>query len=104
MDYGVDAVSGAACGVRALGNASDKAGVIDEKAHIREALRDDADVAALTVLVGLLAERQSFVHADHFHTERARPLDETCSDVIRKEIALTVYAPLRVGFPRASLP
>src|SRR5262249_51463845 len=64
-DKGVDAVARAAPGVGALGDASDETRVIDEKAHVRKALRRNADVAALAVLVGLTAEGQSLVHADH---------------------------------------
>src|SRR6266545_6163360 len=50
-DEGVDAVARAAPGVGALGDTGDKTRVIDEEAHIREALGHDADVAALAVLV-----------------------------------------------------
>ena len=100
----VDAVACAAPGVGALRDAGDEARVIDEEAHVREALRHDADVAALAVLVGLLAERQSLVDADHLDAERARLLDEARADVVRQKEALAVQAPLGIGLPRAHLP
>ncbi len=103
-DERVDAVAGAAPGVGALGHSGDEARVIDEEVHVREALRDHADVAALAVLVGLLAERQALVHADDLHAERARLLDEADADVVGQEEALAVRAPLRVGLPRADFP
>ncbi len=70
-------------GVRALGDAGNETRVIDEKAHVRKAFGYDTDVAALAVLVGLLAERQSLMHADHLHAQRARLLDEAHTDVVR---------------------
>ena len=102
-DERVDAVARAAPAVGALRYAGDETRVIDEKAHIRKALRHDADVAALAVLVGLLAEWQTLVHADYFHAERARLLDEARADIVRQEEPLAVNAPLRVALPRATL-
>ena len=93
----IDAVARAAPAVGALRYAGDKPRVIDQETHIRKAFRHDPDVAALAVLVGLLAERQSLVHADHFHAERARLLDEARADVVRQKKALAVNAPLRVA-------
>ena len=78
---------------RCSGDAGDETRVVDEEAHVGKALRDDADVAALAVLVGLLAERQALVHADHLHAERARFLDEAHADVVGEEEALAVRVP-----------
>ena len=78
--------------------------MIDEEAHVRKALGHDADVAALAVLVGLLAEGQSLVHADHFDAERARLLDEARADIVRQEKSFAVHAPLGVGLPRLYFP
>src|SRR5215475_4989693 len=87
-DERVDAVALGARIVGPLGRLGDEARVIDEEAHVGEALRDDADVAALAVLVGLFPEREPLVHADHLHAERARLLDEARADVVGEEIAL----------------
>jgi hypothetical protein len=78
--------------------------MIDQKTHIRKAFRHDPDVAALAVLVGLLAEWQTLVHADYFHAERARLLDETRADIVRQKKTLAVNAPLRVALPRRHFP
>src|SRR5688572_7792552 len=81
-DESVDTVAGAAAIEGALGNSGNKTRVVDEKTYIRKTLGDNADVAALTVLVGLLTERQTLLHADHLHAERARLLDEAGADLI----------------------
>src|SRR5262249_61802031 len=64
-DKGVDAVARAASAVGTLGEAGDETRVIDDEAHVRKALRHNADVAALAMLVVLTAEVQSLVHAGH---------------------------------------
>src|SRR5688572_807835 len=103
-DERVDAVARATPRKRALRDTGDKTRVVNEEAHIRETLGDDADVAALAVLVGLLAEGQSLVHADHFHAKSARLLDEADADVVRQKKTFAVHAPLGVGLPRAHFP
>ena len=79
----------------------DEARVVDQEAHVREALCDGADVAALAVLVGLRPERQALVHADDLDAEPARLLDEADADVVVEEEARAVRSPLRVGLPGA---
>ena len=90
-DQRVHAVAFRAVIVALLGVARHEAGVVDEKAHIGEALRDH-DVAALAVLVGLPAEGNALVHADHLHAQRACALDETDTCIVRQEEALAVRA------------
>src|SRR3989442_11649703 len=66
-DKSIDTVARAALSVRALGDAGNETREIDEEAHVRKAFGYDTDVAALAVLVGLLAERQSLMNADHLN-------------------------------------
>src|ERR671931_1324840 len=79
----VDAVALRRGIVGLLLHAGDEARVVDQELDVRKALRHDADIAALAVLVGLRAEGQALVHAHHLHAERARLLDETGAHIVR---------------------
>src|SRR5690606_41338848 len=78
----VDAVAGSFALVRPLRLAGHEARVIDDEIDVRVALRHDADVVALAVLVGSRPERQALVDADDAHAERARLLDERVPGVL----------------------
>jgi len=99
-DQRVDAVAPRFRIVGLLLHFGDEARVVDQEFDVGEALRDDADVAALAVLVGARAEGQALVHADDLHAERARLLDEARADVVGQEKSFSAGAELRVGLPR----
>src|SRR5436190_3243550 len=90
--------------VRLLLHGRHESRVIDQERDVGEALRYNADVAALAMLVRLLAEGQALVHADHLDAERARFLDEADAGVVRQEEALAAWTELRIGLPRAYAP
>src|SRR2546430_10007500 len=83
-DQYVDAF-GAARIVRSLGLAGDEAGVINEKAHVRIALRHAADVYAGRVRVRLRPERQPLVHRDLADAQLARLFYHRDADVVIQE-------------------
>lgn len=84
----VDAVAAGILDAGFLLDLGDEAGVADQEAHVREALRARPNVAALAVLVRLLPERQAFMQADHLDAEPARLLDEADADLVVEVDAL----------------
>ena len=104
MHQRVDAIGCAAFIVRPLGVGRDEARVIDDEFHIGVALGDDADVAALAVFVGLLAERNAFVNTDHVDAELARFFNQARAGPVRKKRYFLVRSPLGIGFPCADAP
>src|SRR5688572_23056648 len=96
-DQRVDAVAVRILAVGPFLDLRDEAGVIDQEADVRKALRDGSDVAALAVLVGLLPERQALVHADDLDAEAPRLLDEADADFVVEVEAVPVRPPLRIG-------
>src|SRR6267378_3315981 len=101
-DQGVDAV--VAGRVSLLRNAGDEAGVVDEEVDVGKALGDDADVAALAVLVGAVAEGQALVHGDVLHPELARFFYKADADIVAEEEAFALRTPLGVGLPGGHAP
>src|SRR5437660_10009200 len=101
-DQGVDAVAPRRVGL--LRDACHEPGVVDKEVDVGKALRDDADVAALAVLVGLAAEGQALVHGDVLHAELARLFYEANADIVGEEEAFAMRAPLGVGLPGGDSP
>lgn len=104
MHQRVDAIGRAAFIVRPLRVGRDEARVIDDEFHIGVALGDDADVDALAVFVGLLAERNAFVNTNHVDAELARFLDQARAGLVRKKKSFLVRSPLGIGFLCADAP
>src|SRR5436190_23574403 len=68
--------------VGTFGCAGDKAGVIDQKVDVREALGDPPNVEARRVLIGLRPKRQTLVNRDIPDAELPRFLDERYADIV----------------------